>query len=120
MKAIFVELPIFEKYRAEYLTDEQFRLLQRMLLDDPLCGDVIKHAGGLRKIRVKDERRNKGKRGGIRVIYYWWTKQELYYLFTIYDKDEMDDLTPKQLNLLAQLLEQIKNGVTAYDRTKLI
>ncbi|MCW2487973.1 toxin [Candidatus Symbiopectobacterium sp. NZEC127] len=108
MEAIFVELPVFEKYRAEYLTDEQFHQLQMMLLEDPLCGDVLKHTGGLRKIRFKDERRNKGKRGGLRVVYYWWSDEGVFYLFTLFDKDEMSDLTKPQLEMLSRVLEQIK------------
>ncbi|MFT8210537.1 MAG: toxin [Symbiopectobacterium sp.] len=108
MEAIFVGLPVFEKYRAEYLTDEQFHQFQVMLLEDPLCGDVIKHSGGLRKIRFKDEHRNKGKRGGLRVIYYWWSEEGVFYLFTLFDKDEMSDLTKPQLEILSEVLEQIK------------
>lgn len=110
MKATFVELPTFEKYRDEYLTDAQFQKFQEMLMEDPLRGDVIQHSGGLRKVRFKDERRGKGKRGGIRVIYYWWSDEGLFYLFTLYDKDELDDLTKQQLEMLSKALEQIKRG----------
>lgn len=48
--------------------------------------------GGLRKLRFADERRGKGKRGGLRVIYYWWDAGSQFWLFTIYDKDETSDL----------------------------
>lgn len=64
MHALFIELSSFEKYRADYLNDDQFRLFQRMLLADPEKGDVIPDTGGLRKVRFRDERRNKGTRGG--------------------------------------------------------
>lgn len=60
----------FKKYRADYLNDDQYRLFQNMLLADPEKGDVIPDTGGLRKVRFRDERRHKGARGGIRVIYY--------------------------------------------------
>ena len=53
-------------------------------------------AHGLRKLRFGDIRRGKGKRGGLRVIYFWWEAGSLFWLFTVYDKDEMDDLTAKQ------------------------
>ena len=72
---------------------------------NPLAGDVIKDTGGLRKMRFADERRGKGKRGGLRIIYFWWAANAQCWLFTLYDKDQADDLTPKQRNQLAQLLE---------------
>ena len=71
MKAVFVELPAFERQRAEYLSDEVFRLLQATLMKSPAAGDVIEGTGGLRKLRFADVRRGKGKRGGLRLIYYW-------------------------------------------------
>jgi mRNA-degrading endonuclease RelE of RelBE toxin-antitoxin system len=108
MDALFVELPPFERLRAEYLTDDEFREFQQMLLKNPECGDVIKHTGGLRKVRFADSRRNKGKRGGIRVIYYWYLEKSHFLLFTLYDKDQKDDLTKAQQDLLREMLEQAK------------
>jgi hypothetical protein len=72
VKAVFVELPAFERYRAEYFSDEAFTILQAILMKSPEAGDVIEGTGGLRKLRFADARRGKGKRGGLRVIYYWW------------------------------------------------
>ena len=63
---------------------------------DPAAGEVIAGTGGLRKTRFADKRRGKGKRGGLRVIYYWWEAGRQFWLFTLYDKDEMADLTPQQ------------------------
>lgn len=68
MNSIFVELPPLERYRAEYLDDDAFRALQMMLMESPGAGDVIQGKGGLRKVHFVDDRRQKGKRGGIRVI----------------------------------------------------
>ena len=75
-------------------------------MSDPGAGDLIRDTGGLRKIRFADARRGKGKRGGLRVIYYWWVLESQCWLFTIYDKDQADDLTAKQRSVLAQLLER--------------
>lgn len=72
MKAVFVELPAFSRYRPDYLDDDRFRGLQIAMLKNPEAGDVIEGTGGLRKLRHGDVRRGKGKRGGLRVIYYWW------------------------------------------------
>ncbi len=96
MKAVFVELSTFSRYRADYLDDEGFRGLQAALMRNPEAGDVIEGTGGLRKLRHGDVRRGKGKRGGLRVIYYWWDGGSQFWLFTLYDKDEMDDLSARE------------------------
>ena len=105
MKAIFVELPAFERHRAEYLDDESFSALQRELMRDPAAGEVIEGTGGLRKMRFADKRRGKGKRGGLRVVYYWWNTGMQFWLFTLYDKDEMADLTPQQRKALKAMIK---------------
>lgn len=61
--------------------------------------------GGLRKLRQADPRRGKGKRGGLRVIYYWWLGGSQFWLFTVYDKDEAADLSAEQRKLLRQMLK---------------
>lgn len=106
MKATFIELPPFERHRQNYLTDESFRVFQRTLMENAEAGDVIEATGGLRKVRFADEQRGKGKRGGLRVIYYWWPSGKQFWLFTVYNKDEMDDLTPAQRKILKDLLKQ--------------
>lgn len=96
MKAVFVELPAFTRYRADYLDDEGFRGLQEAMMKSPEAGDVIEGTGGLRKLRHGDPRRGKGKRGGLRVIYYWWDGGSQFWLFTLYGKDEMADLSAEE------------------------
>ena len=92
MKGVFIELPPFERRRQDYRVN-------------PLAGDVIEGTGGLRKIRYRDSRRSKGKRGGLRVIYYWWLNGSQFWLFTVYDKDEVTDLTATEKKALKVLLE---------------
>jgi len=106
MKALFVELPAFERNRSAYLTDEALRGLQNAMLNNPEAGDVITGTGGLRKVRHGDASRGKGKRGGLRIIYYWWEPKKQFWLFTLYDKDELDDLSPKEKAVLKTLLKQ--------------
>ncbi len=72
---------------------------------EPLAGDVIQGTGGLRKIRFADPRRQKGKRGGLRVIYYFWRDGGQFWLFTLYDKDEAADLTAAERKAVKALLE---------------
>lgn len=105
MKAVFVELPAFSRYRTDYLDDEGFRGLQTAMMKNPESGDVIEGTGGLRKLRHSDARRGKGKRGGLRVIYYWWDGANQFWLFTLYDKDEMADLSPDQKKALKHMLK---------------
>jgi len=105
MKAVFVELPAFERRRADYLDDGGFMALQRALMGNPEAGEVIEGTGGLRKLRFADARRGKGKRGGLRVIYYWWTAGMQFWLFTLYDKDEMADLTAQQRKALKAMIK---------------
>ena len=110
MKAVFVELPPFARIRKTYMNDEAYSLLQHSLMDNPKAGDVIEETGGLRKLRQADPRRGKGKRGGLRVIYYWWSGGDQFWLFTVYDKDQADDLTATQRKVLKQLLKnEVKN-----------
>lgn len=104
MDAVFVELPAFTRHRDLYLDDEGFRRLQQSMMENPLCGDVIEGTGGLRKLRYADVRRKKGKRGGLRIIYYWWTRGMQFWLFTLYDKDELADFTTAEKNMLKKLL----------------
>lgn len=112
MDAIFVELPAFERMRQNYLDDDAFRELQIVLMASPIAGDVIKGTGGLRKLRWTDKRRGKGKRGGLRVIYYYWFRGFEFWLFTVYDKGEMSDLTPKECAALETKLRSELNART--------
>ena len=105
VKAVFVELPAFERHRADYLDDAAFRRLQDALMKNPEAGDVIQGTGGLRKVRFADSRRGKGRRGGLRVIYYWWGSGMQFWLYTLYDKNEMTDLTAQQRNALRAMLK---------------
>jgi hypothetical protein len=106
MTAIFVELTAFERHRSNYLDDESFLSLQTALMANPEAGDVIEGTGGLRKLRHADLRRGKGKRGGLRVIYYWWDGKRQFWLFTLYDKNEMDDLSSNEKKMLKDMLKR--------------
>ena len=87
------------------MDDEGFRGLQQAMLKNPEAGDVIEGTGGLRKLRHGDPRRSKGKRGGLRVIYYWWDGGRQFWLFTLYDKDETADLSAEEKKVLKAMLK---------------
>lgn len=109
MNAEFIELPAFERRRADYLNDDDFAVLQEMLNDNPEAGVVVQGTGGLRKVRFADRRRSKGKRGGLRVIYYWWSREEHIYLFDVFSKNEMSDMSSTQKNKFKVILKNIFN-----------
>jgi len=104
MKALFVELPAFSRHRSNYINDEAFRALQTTLMRSPSAGDMIEGTGGLRKLRFADASRGKGKRGGLRIIYFWWEAGKQFWLFTLYDKDEMSDLSTKDKKALKEMI----------------
>jgi len=101
----FVEAPAFSRYRENYLDDEAFRKLQRALAVNPEAGDLVPGAGGIRKLRWSDARRGKGKRGGLRIIYYCFLSDEEIWLLTLYDKGEASDLTKDEKTQLKRALE---------------
>jgi hypothetical protein len=101
----FVEAPAFSRYREDYLDDEAFRELQQSLARNPEEGDLVPGAGGIRKLRWKDPRRKKGKRGGLRVIYYCFLSDEEIWLLTLYDKNEAADLSKDEKDQLRRALE---------------
>jgi len=74
VKSVFVELPAFTRYRSKYLDEATFQELQQLLMNNPEAGSLIRGTGGLRKLRFADAGRRKGKRSGIRVIYFWWKR----------------------------------------------
>ncbi|WP_231669971.1 toxin [Ralstonia solanacearum] len=92
--------------REHDLSHDEYNVLQQELLAQPDAGDVIKGTGGLRKLRFSDKRRGKGKRGGLRVIYYHWDGGSQFWMFVVYDKDEAIDLSSDERKVLARLLEQ--------------
>ncbi len=84
------------------MDDAEYVELQKHLAARPDAGDIIKGSGGIRKIRWAGSGR--GKRGGLRVIYYWWTADDQISLLLVYPKNEMDDLRADQLKQLKNAL----------------
>ncbi len=99
---IFVETPTFTKRVLGLLSDDSYGALQTHLARHPDDGDIIR-GGGLRKIRWAAK--GHGKRGGVRVLYYWWTGTDRISMLFIYPKNEMDDLSAEQPKLLREALE---------------
>lgn len=103
---VFTETALFTKYLQDYLEDDEYRELQNFLIEQPNAGDLIQGTGGLRKLRWSLDGR--GKRSGIRVIYYWQVAEDQIYLFTLYAKNEMSDLSNDEKKALKKMLENWK------------
>ena len=101
---IFVETPIFTRQISTLLSDEDYRAIQLALLFRPESGKIIQRTGGLRKLRWNLP--HAGKRGGVRVIFYWDKPTEVLYMLWVYSKRQQDDLTPRQCKLLSNLVKE--------------
>ncbi len=103
---LFIETALFSKYLKDYLDDDEYRKLQNFLIQQPESGDLIQETGGLRKLRWSIDGR--GKRGGVRVIYYWQVAEDQIYFFTLYAKNEIADLSINERKALKKMLEDLK------------
>ena len=95
-----VELPNFTKLVVSFLSDDEYKELQNHLIKHPKSGDLIPKTGGLRKVRWAGS--GKGKRGGLRVIYFWVSSDDEIVMVSIYKKSDKDDLTKDQYKILME------------------
>jgi len=100
---VIIETPIFTRCIQAILDDDEYRLLQAQIVQKPYAGKIIPGSGGLRKLRWSAG--THGKRGGIRVIYYWFVLPEVVLMLFAYPKNEQDNLTPDQLKQLKKIVE---------------
>jgi hypothetical protein len=100
----FVETPVFTAAISRLVDDEAYRRLQIALVLRPEQGAVIPGSGGLRKVRWAG--RGVGKRGGLRIIYYWAPTEAAFYMLYAYTKADQGDLTPAQTRILGRLVRE--------------
>lgn len=98
----FVETGIFTRLIDKYLSDDEYAALQQVLVANPDAGDVIPGSGGVRKLRWGVAGR--GKRGGIRVIYYLRSQQGQIWMLTVYAKNVAETIP-------AHILKKIKEEI---------
>ena len=103
VRLIFKETSFFTRHASELLPDEELNALQWALMANPESGDLIRGSGGLRKLRWAGSGR--GKRGGLRVIYYWHISGSVILLLLAYPKNTQENLTPAQLKALKSIIE---------------
>ena len=100
---IFMETTVFTRQITELLDDESYGQFQRDLAENPEAGDLIPGTGGLRKIRIPAKGR--GKRGGGRIIYYFFVSTSRIALLLAYPKNAQGDLTAAQKKILIKVIE---------------
>jgi hypothetical protein len=109
LKRIFVYADLFEKaLKGRKKFPEILEAIEASLLQNPKCGDVVAGTGGVRKFRSEDLERNKGKRGGFRVLYLDLPHVERTHLLFLYDKSQADDLSVDGKKRIKELVEEIK------------
>jgi hypothetical protein len=101
----FVETPLFTRLVAEYLSDQEYGELQAALIENPEAGAIIPGSGGVRKLRWALPGR--GKRGGLRVIYYLRSTQGLVWMLTLYPKNVAENIPA---HVLRKILKEIEGG----------
>lgn len=101
----FIETPTFTRLVTELLSDDEYRALQNVLVEDPERGDLIRGGGGIRKLRHALPGR--GKSGGVRAIYYWVRPDHQIYMLVIYPKSIKDDLSDKEVAILRGLVKEL-------------
>lgn len=105
----FIETRVFTKRISALGLEENLRELQNALVDDPDAGDVDAGTGGLRKVRMRDRRRSKGKRSGARVHYLYLEAHSVVYLLFVYGKNERTTLTAWEKKELKAVVEAIRS-----------
>jgi hypothetical protein len=107
MQREFVIMPVFEEqWKSMGLDDNDLKVLQEQLLNNPQQGNIIQGTGGLRKLRISFG--NKGKSGGARILYVDFVVKEVIYFIFAYPKSKKDNLTKEERNNIKKVIEQIR------------
>lgn len=99
------ELPDYQTDASRWLSAEEQDAVRQYLSLHPTSGDLIPGTGGIRKLRWR--RPGMGKRGGLRIIYYFYNRTAPLYLLNVFGKNEKDDLSEREKQLLAKIVQQI-------------
>jgi hypothetical protein len=96
----------YERAIAKLVAEDERNAMESAIAEDPIAAPVIPGTGGIRKLRWSGSSR--GKRGGIRTIYFFHAGPEAVYLLTAYAKSAQEDLTPTDRKAWARLVATIK------------
>lgn len=102
----FIHTPEFDDCLVEIpVGDEALAEVQESLQENPESGRRIPGTGGVRKLRAPAK--GKGKRGGVRVLYYYVIARRTIYLLLAYDKSETDTISEEGKKVLRKLTKQL-------------
>lgn len=104
-----METPAFESAAKGTLSEDERTEFVNFIAANPQAGNIIKETGGVRKVRWASK--NKGKSGGVRVIYYYHSDDVPVFLLTVYPKKEKDNLSASEKKVLKKLTDKIKKAV---------
>ena len=104
----FIETSVFTRMIVQLMSDDEYAAMQRVLMDDPERGALIKAGGGIRKLRHGIE--GQGKSSGVRVIYYWLKEDGQIYMLLVYPKSAKDTLSDSEIAILRKLVKEHFNG----------
>jgi hypothetical protein len=108
------ETPLFMRQAADVWTDEERLAFVDFIARNPEAGDVIPETGGVRKVRWS--RQGSGKRGGVRVIYFYYRADVPIYLLIVYAKARREDLEPEAKRAVQALAARIKQAAPTATR----
>lgn len=107
MNRTFIRLPSFEKaWRALGLSEDEYILLENLLLHNPKAGTVIEGSGGVRKVRFAFP--GKGKRGSLRAIYVDIMVDETIYMIYAYPKSAKENLSKTEIAEFKKLADMLR------------
>jgi hypothetical protein len=103
-----VKLTLWKHWR---LDDDDLRELERQVMQNPVCGSVMRNTGGVRKMRFAPPSRRSGKSGAYRVCYLYFPEHEIVFFVLIFPKNEQPNLTAQQEQSCRVVSQQIKQAL---------
>jgi hypothetical protein len=108
---VFIESAAFTRRLEELAGDDAedvLNAIQDDLVANPQRGSIVQGLAGIRKARTANPRRGKGKQGGFRYWYLYLERRDHIHLLILLDKDEREDLDPRQRATLRRMVAELK------------
>ncbi len=102
---IIIETLAFTRRVTALLSDDEYTAMQWFLRFKPDAGNIIQHTGRARKMRWRKKRQ--GKRGGLRVIYFYHAEKDTLWMLALYEKKEKEDLSKTDKEVIKKLIQEI-------------
>ncbi len=105
-KILILTTPAFDKKAGKLLSEDALEELYDYLEECPDSGQIIQGTGGIRKLRWASGKNNKGKSGGVRILYHY-SKEVMVLLITLYSKSEKENITQAEKSILKSIVEKL-------------